>query len=518
MPNLTSHGATEHLLISPPPHASLSAASPLSPSASPQLTINSDFKLYKRRYFVLFLFSSLAFLNNVVCYTFASISHIAKPQYPNMSLSSLVSYFFITYTLFSFPSSLFINRFSLRSGIILGASLQALGTYLRYYDRSDPNPGGWWCWLRVGQLVASLGQAFFVNPPPTMAATWFGSEERVLATTIGVNANTLGIAGAYILGAVMVRSPADIDNYLFIIFLLSLVFAILVIFFYPSAPPTPPSFSAYHSHKHPHSPTVSQFSVHSLLKLFRYTGFLHTCLAFALAEATINALSAFFTDILIPEGYSATFVGVNATSFIIFCMIGSAIVGYVVDRTHCYTVAVCLCFIIAALSLLTFTYYSADSAVLTCLLIVVLGFTLGPVQPLVIETGVEVTYPSPASTVAAVQQVLGNVLSAIMFPLFGLMEKSREGGMHAVLLSVSAVLGGMGLLYATFRGEYRRLRHETLGVLDRRDSENPAVVVVDKRLEMDKSGGGIGQLDEHHVLLTRPAGNGVSLTQYGSVR
>ena len=71
-----------------------------------------------------------------------------------MSLSSLVSYFFITYTLFSFPSSLFINRFSLRSGVILGASLQALGTYLRYYDRSDPDSGGWLCWLRVGQIIA----------------------------------------------------------------------------------------------------------------------------------------------------------------------------------------------------------------------------------------------------------------------------------------------------------------------------------------------------------------------------
>ena len=511
MPNLTSQGATEHLLISPP-HASSASASPSSPSASPQLTIDSEFRLYKRRYFVLFLFSSLAFLNNVVCYTFASISHIAKPDYPNMSLSSLVSYFFITYTLFSFPSSLFINRFSLRSGVILGASLQALGTYLRYYDRSDPHSGGWLCWLRVGQLVASLGQAFFVNPPPMMAAQWFGSEERVLATTIGVNANTLGIAGAYILGAAMVHSTADIDRYLFVIFLLSLVFALLVIFFYPAAPPTPPSFSAYHSHKHTHHHT-NQFSIHSLVKLFRYSGFLHTCLAFALAEATINALSAFFTDILIPEGYSAAFVGANATSFIIFCMIGSAIVGYIVDRTHSYIVSVCLCFLITALSLLAFTYYSADSAVLTCLLVVLLGFSLGPIQPLVIETGVEVTYPSPASTVAAVQQVLGNVLSALVFPLFGWMERSKEGGMHVVLVSVSVVLGCMGLLYATFKGEYRRLRHETLGVLERRASENP---------EQDKvrdGDGGSKWADEHDVLLAQPASsNGASLAQYGSVR
>ena len=351
-----------------------------------------------------------------------------------------------------------------------------------------------------------------------MAAQWFGSEERVLATTIGVNANTLGIAGAYVLGAAMVHSTADIDRYLFVIFALSFLFAILVIFFYPAAPPTPPSFSAYHSHKHPPHNHTNQFSLHSLYKLFRYSGFTHTCLAFALAEATINALSAFFTDILIPEGYTAAFVGANATSFIIFCMVGSAIVGYIVDRTHSYISSVCLCFIITALSLLAFTYYSADSAVLTCLLVVLLGFSLGPIQPLVIETGVEVTYPSPASTVAAVQQVLGNVLSALVFPLFGWMERSREGGLHVVLVSVSAVLGCMGLLYATFKGEYRRLRHETLGVLDRRASENPPETAV---AGGQHGGGWKGAADERDVLLGVPGGggsNGASLTQYGSVR
>ena len=346
-----------------------------------------------------------------------------------------------------------------------------------------------------------------------MAAQWFGSEERVLATTIGVNANTLGIAGAYILGAAMVHSTADIDRYLFVIFLLSLIFAILVIFFYPAAPPSPPSFSAYHSHS-PTPPRHQPILTPLLYKLFRYSGFAHTCMAFALAEATINAPVGLFTDILIPEGYTAAFVGANATSFIIFCMVGSAIVGYIVDRTHSYIVSVCMCFIITALSLLAFTYYSVDSAVLTCLLVVVLGFSLGPIQPLVIETGVEVTYPSPASTVAAVQQVLGNVLSALVFPLFGWMERSREGGMHVVLVIVSAVLGCMGLVYATFKGEYRRLRHETSGVLERRASENPEV------WEQQQHGGKVGPgngskwADEHDVLLGGTgSGNGVSLTQ-----
>ena len=234
MPNLTASGASEHLL---PASADSSPLSP-SPSLSPLVTVDSTFRLYRRRYFVLFIFSSLALLNNVVCYTFASISHVAKAEYPTLSLSSLVTYFFLTYrpthtssrartqfhthtptyshsgfweigdsfallpaplqrllfslltasahplpvlclclrsyVIFSFPSSLFIERFGLRSGVVLGAWLQALGCYLRWYDRGGPTmDSGWVCWLRIGQLVASLGQAFFVNPPPMMAAQWY---------------------------------------------------------------------------------------------------------------------------------------------------------------------------------------------------------------------------------------------------------------------------------------------------------------------------------------------------------
>ena len=92
MPNLSAAGASTHLL---PSSADSSPTSP-SPAASPVITIDSTFRLYRRRYFVLVVFSSLAFLNNVVCYTFASISHIAKAEYPSISLSSLVTYFFLT--------------------------------------------------------------------------------------------------------------------------------------------------------------------------------------------------------------------------------------------------------------------------------------------------------------------------------------------------------------------------------------------------------------------------------------
>ena len=409
------------------------------------------------------------------------------------------------YVVFSFPSSLFIERYGLRAGLILGAWLQALGCYLRWYDRGGPLlDTGWLCYLRLGQLVASLGQAFFVNPPPMMAAQWFGNDQRVLATTVGVNANTLGIAGAYILGSLLVRTAADIDRYLFVIFVLSFALAALTTLFYPSAPPTPPSFSEHH--KHHRVARHAAFSPRTILGLFSYSGFVHTCIGFAVAEASINALSAFMSDILTPMGYSSVFVGVTATTFIVMCMVGSAIVGYAVDRWRVYVSAVCGCLVVSAVSLVGLGYLR--SAVLTVGSVVALGFFLGPVQPLVIETAVECTYPSPSSTVAAVQQVLGNVVSALLFPLMAWLRnegKGEEGGMEPVLLLMAVVLALTAVVYSTFKGGFRRLLHETEGFLERRPSEMEAEAEAAAALDVKKAA-----MDERDALLLHsPGGNGV---------
>ena len=513
MPNLSAAGASIHLL--PPTSPSNSSPTTPSPLSSPLITVTSTFRLYRRRYFVLFIFSSLAFVNNVICYTFASISHLAKAEYPTISLSSLVTFFFLTYVVFSFPSSLFIERFGLRSGVVLGAWLQAIGSYLRWYDRGGPlMDTGPVCYLRMGQLVASLGQAFFVNPPPMMAAQWFGNDQRVLATTISVNANTLGIAGAYIFGSLMVRSAADIDAYLFAIFACSFLFALLATFLYPAAPPSPPSFSEHHQHKRAHhSRQLNPFSPRSILSLFGYAGFIHTCLGFAVAEAMINALSAFMGDILIPLGYSPLFVGVNAVGFIVMCMVGSAIVGYMVDRTRTYVSSVCACFVLAGVALLGLAWVRVDWA--TVIAVLSLGFFLGPIQPLVIETAVECTYPSPSSTVAAVQQVLGNVVSAMVFPVMAWMRGvgEREGrGMERVLVGMAVWLTLTAGVYSSFRGEYRRWKHETEGVLDRRGSdegrgeEGGLSAGLGEVKEVNDGGSGGG--GEREVLIMSADGNG----------
>jgi hypothetical protein len=46
----------------------------------------------------------------------------------------------------------------------------------------------------IGQVFSGCSQCVFLNAAPLLSGLWFGENERVLATTIAMEANTLGSA------------------------------------------------------------------------------------------------------------------------------------------------------------------------------------------------------------------------------------------------------------------------------------------------------------------------------------
>jgi MFS family permease len=137
--------------------SSSSESAPLSISKPPSYNGNAErtprFRVYKRRWLMLTLFSLLALCNNFVwfvfatifflqhstnhihmsvclifkifSYTFAPISDVAIDFYnansKGLPLDLLITIFFVTYCIFAFPSSRFIERYGLRLGVVLGS-------------------------------------------------------------------------------------------------------------------------------------------------------------------------------------------------------------------------------------------------------------------------------------------------------------------------------------------------------------------------------------------------------------
>jgi MFS family permease len=350
---------------------------------------------------------------------------------PGFNPDMMVTIFFITYTIFSFPTSHFIERYGLRAGVVVGAWLQAIGTLFRCFSFNGGAISNT-AMSVIGQIIASLGQAFFVNPPPLIASTWFNDEERATATSIACNSNSLGIAFAYVLSPAIATNISNVNALAQTVALISICLAFIVTFCFEERPPLPPSYSSlmrvldfetntltarqtHHQMLHDHSlrrqkalqrfisngdasaqPTEPQSEADievelsmelpsktsswdtivktwsATVDLFHQSGFMHTLFAFAVAEAVINAFSTFMPDMLMPSGYSNAFASWMGFTFIISAMAGSAVASYIADRYKAFQSLMNVCFAASLGSVVFFNVLiinQSDSTTTTALIV-----------------------------------------------------------------------------------------------------------------------------------------------------
>jgi len=140
-------------------------------------------------------------------------------------------------------------------------------------------------------------------------------------------------------------------------------------------------------------------------------------------------------------------------------MFGSIFLGGYVDRSKKYK-PVSLALIILSVFLLIpigAGEVIPDAYVLFSL--VLLGFTVGPIQPICAELAVEVSYPEDENGVVALQQVCGNLFSAILVPILafaahGDLLFGKLSGDYAILIVLGLVTLGY---FTTFDAPLKRL-------------------------------------------------------------
>jgi hypothetical protein len=217
-------------------------------------------------------------------------------------------------------------------------------------------------------------------------------------------------------------------------------------------------------HCHEELDDLSTLSLPAQLRVFRgllrTPGFPHCLLVFALAEATINAFSAFLDEQLRHIFLPST-IGAIGVWFILAGMASSALFSVVVDRTHMYKRVTLLVFAGTVASLVAFTFLSAhaDEADVDpaggvgvgghwpiYAAIVAVGFWLGPLQPLAVEAAAEVSYPLAEELSATLLQLTANVASATLVPLCAML-KGADGSMTAPNLLVIAMVAVVAVLF-----------------------------------------------------------------------
>merc|ERR1719379_1790113 len=96
----------------------------------------------------------------------------------------------------------------------------------------------------AGTVLVGAAQPFFQCTPPVLSATWFGSDERALATATAINFNQVGIATAFLVGGSMATGADGLQSYFHLITVSSFVLAAGALFQFQERPPTPPTSSA----------------------------------------------------------------------------------------------------------------------------------------------------------------------------------------------------------------------------------------------------------------------------------
>lgn len=266
-----------------------------------EIDTSEDFILYKKRFFVVFLFAFSQLMISVLLNTLNPIAAFLCIIYHQdpvvVNLGGLL--FALMHPIFTFPASYVIDTYGTRVGIALGCVLGMLGVSLRMLINHH------FAWVIVGQVIAGIGRPFILNCQAKIAANWFSSSTRGGVTqllTLVLNVSL--IIGILIPGFVFKgyapdeSDPENLAEGRHTTFKLMMVETIMAavcflpnMLFQDSLPPTPPSESGLM----PREP----FKI-AMPKMLKNTNYMLLLIAFGCYFGIFNAISIILSYLIEP--------------------------------------------------------------------------------------------------------------------------------------------------------------------------------------------------------------------------
>ncbi|KAL3670643.1 hypothetical protein V7S43_003835 [Phytophthora oleae] len=428
-----------------------------------------------RKWFMLAILSVLTAINQGICYSYAPIASIVEKRWQErLHSTELITVYFISYIPCSFVGSWIMDKKGLRCGILLGGFLQTLGAALRYFACVFEPTGEAYVTL-LGQILASIAMPFMVNSPAVLSANWFPPQMRATSTSVAVNANAMGTAFVYLSAPFIVLSSTDVPYWNLYVALVATVSWVIAYFFFQSFPKTGVAQSVVSDVQ-----LRDEYDWGQWATAFTHTGFWHTVVAFSVAECVLNAMCALLGKFLSIAHFSKAQIGIVGAAFIVCSLIGGQVISQYVDKKRNHKTALQLCLLLTAVAIASFRLVPKVNVHATLVSLMFLGAVLGPLQPIVLELGVECAYPTSEATVAALQQLCGNFLSAIVVPGLSALRRTHvdsTGHVPAkyfyaspewVMVCMAAVTF---IIFCFFNGKYKRFAHESTKTSRSRNKE-----------------------------------------------
>ncbi|XP_078661169.1 solute carrier family 49 member 4 homolog isoform X2 [Branchiostoma floridae x Branchiostoma belcheri] len=427
--------------------------------------------LYRRRWYVLAVFSLLGVAQGAVWNSWGPISVSAKLAFgwKDSDIALLENWDNITYVAFTVVAMWILVVKGLRLSVVLTALLIAVGTGLRCVPASTAIAT---ILINIGQFLNGVAGIMLMAAPPLLSSTWFPPNQRTTATAISSIFNYVGTSVGYLIGPLFVSQPhltpnstlqhnetavEDISGQIMRLMYVecgycTAVFLAILIYF-PSKPPTPPSLSA----------AMDRLDFKTgVKKLFRHGQFWLVCLAYCVPGGVIGGWTAVLDVILSPHGISQIDAGwLGFYGNIAGCAMGLLLgrfADYFAGHLRLIIVVMMLC-ATGAMTWFTIMLYGALPLTQVSLYVsfILTMVSVNASVPLFLELVMETTYPIEEAVSAGVITWANN-LFALIFLLVPLLPKVGVTWMNWAALG--AVACSIPLL-CIFRENYRRLHLDT---------------------------------------------------------
>ena len=229
--------------------------------------VTDQVRVYKSRWFILLVYCFNGILQNAIWNTWGPIEATARAVYrwDSYVIDLMAAWGSITFCLTMVPFAWIMDVKGLRVTMLLAAGLQIVGSALRLIPAGDTNSST--ALIHCGQIIVGFAGPVGMAAPPLISSTWFPPHQRTTATAIMAVAGYIGTAASFLIGSAFVDDVKDSsipkvnDNYplntteeekyqkqinslLYFEAAFQLVVFIVVLAYYPSKPPNPPSVSA----------------------------------------------------------------------------------------------------------------------------------------------------------------------------------------------------------------------------------------------------------------------------------
>ena len=443
------------------------------------------YQTYKRRYIGLFAIVLLNISTGFVWLTYSSVPDEAAAYLSCskdiVNLTTIL--YFVAYLVMSPVSGWMFERHGIKRSLLFGAAIQLVGAFLRYFanfiDATPNHNGGRLALTLVGQIIAAAAQPFFLNVPPKFAAVWFSESGRTTATMIGSVANAFAAALAQLIIPVITTDKDSMVNSVLTCAILSVV-AFVPVLLMSDRPPTPPSPSAAEALL---VTSEEPFWI-SLKKVGSNKQFLILMFMFGTFVGFFNAFSSLITQFTAPYGYSSSDAGYFGAAMIVAGLVGAGIAGPVIDRTKQFK-SLCKVFVPIATAFYIIFVFVVRKDFFGGIIGVsaLLGLFSFALLPVILELGVECTYPVTPASSTSLLWTSGQFFAVIFLVILGKLQndkKSEETGVNPPLIFIAAWCVFATIPIYFFKSPYLRMEAEQRSHQNEDYSTQPKEILSEK--------------------------------------